>query len=123
MKLTVKKCESLKPILGKTVTISDGNGLYLEAMEDGKKFWRLRYTYNKKPRLKSLGNYENIDLETAREKRDEIRRAIARGIDPKLATKKTEKTAWELVQFWFETKEWGEEKTKDAVISRCTRRL
>src|SRR5581483_6387153 len=46
------------------------------------RLWRLRYRYAKVEKLLSLGNYPDISLKRAREKRDEARRLLADGIDP-----------------------------------------
>ena len=59
-----------------------GEGLFLEITPRGKKYWRFRYRFQKKENLLSLGVYPDIPLKRAREKRLEMRRLLADGIDP-----------------------------------------
>ncbi len=50
------------------------------------KYWRFRYyrpSDNKRDKMR-LGVYPEISLKEAREKREELRMLIAKGIDPKL---------------------------------------
>lgn len=71
--------------------LHDGEGLFLLIMPNrivkgksvpGSKLWRLKYRLNGVERLTSLGNYKNVSLELAREKRKVIRDKIAAGVDP-----------------------------------------
>ncbi len=48
----------------------------------GGKCWRLRYRFDGKAKMLSLGIYPDTPLAKAREKRDEARRLLADGIDP-----------------------------------------
>jgi hypothetical protein len=51
----------------KRYMLTDGEGLYLEIMPSGKKYWRLRYWIDKKEYKKSLGPYPTVSLKEARE--------------------------------------------------------
>jgi hypothetical protein len=53
---------------------------------------RLRYRYRKVEKLLSLGSYPEVPLKRAREKRDEARRLLADGVDPR-AQRKTNQQA------------------------------
>ena len=66
----------------KNYVLKDERGLYLEVSTSGGKWWRLRYTFNGKENRLSLGTYPDISLKEARERRDEARTLIAKGIDP-----------------------------------------
>ena len=66
----------------KNYVLKDERGLYLEVSTSGGKWWRLRYTFNGKESRLSLGTYPDISLKDARERRDEARTLIAKGIDP-----------------------------------------
>ena len=59
----------------------DDDGLYLEVMESGSKFWRYRYCQNGEDKRKSLGRYPGITLAMARRQRDELKEARDRGDD------------------------------------------
>lgn len=88
MKLNDTKCRNAKPD-SKAYKIFDGGGLYLEVMPNGSKLWRVKYRYLSTEKRLSLGAYPLITLAEAREGRDEIKKLLAKDIDP--ATAKREK--------------------------------
>nr|WP_313752064.1 Arm DNA-binding domain-containing protein [Mixta calida] len=63
--------------------LSDGGGLYLLLKSSGSAYWRLRYRFQGEDRLTSFGEYKYVPLALAREKREEYKANIARGIDPR----------------------------------------
>lgn len=67
---------------GNASKLSDGNGMHLEARPNGSGWWRLRYRFNGKEQMLSLGTYPEVPLSLARERRDEARRMVAAGVDP-----------------------------------------
>lgn len=82
MALTIRQINATKPGT-KIVTLSDGMGLELRISTNGSRGWRFRYTRpNGKRNMISLGKYPEVSLAEAREKRTDIRRLIAQGIDP-----------------------------------------
>ena len=66
----------------KPVKLSDGQGLFLFVMPAGGRWWRLRYRHGGKEKMLSLGTYPEVGLAEARERREEARKMLARGIDP-----------------------------------------
>lgn len=72
--------------------LSDGDGLHLEVRPGGGAWWRLRYRFDGKEQMLSLGTYPEVPLVLARERRDAARRMIAAGTDPSQA-RKAEKAA------------------------------
>ncbi|WP_371767196.1 tyrosine-type recombinase/integrase [Massilia sp.] len=70
----------------KTYTLGDGEGMYLEVMPNGQRFWRMAYRQpnGKKNRL-TFGKYPEVSLAEARDKRLAARKLMAQGIDPGLA--------------------------------------
>ena len=60
----------------------DGGGLYLEVSKTGGRYWRLKYRFGGKEKLLAFGTYPAVSLKTARERRDDARRILARGEDP-----------------------------------------
>lgn len=92
MALTTRQINATKPGT-KIVTLSDGKGLELRITTNGSRGWRLRYTRpNGKRNMISLGKYPEVTLAEAREKRTDLRRLIAKGIDP-VEHKQNEKRA------------------------------
>lgn len=87
--LTVKACEAAKPMV-KPYKLGDGGGMYLEIMPNGSKYWRLKYRWLGKEKRLALGVYPTIGLADARERREEARKLLAKGIDPS-AAKRQEK--------------------------------
>lgn len=79
----------------KTYTLGDGEGMYLEVMPNGTRFWRMAYRQanGKKNRL-TFGKYPEVSLAEARDKRLAARKQLAQGIDPG-RTKREEKQARE----------------------------
>lgn len=68
----------------KAYTLKDSDGLFLHVAANGTKSWHYRFTWHdKQPRI-SLGTYPEISLRDARERRDEARSQVAKGIDPRV---------------------------------------
>jgi integrase len=67
---------------GKTLKLSDGDGLRLEVRSTGAKYWRLKYRFAGAEKLLSMGVYPDVGLGEARRRRDEARQLIAKGVDP-----------------------------------------
>ena len=70
----------------------DGRGLYLQVRGETSKSWLLKYSIDKRPRAMGLGSALDFSLAEARERRDELRKLIKRGVDP-LDRKASEKQA------------------------------
>ncbi|CAH0354082.1 integrase arm-type DNA-binding domain-containing protein [Aquabacterium sp. CECT 9606] len=92
----------------KPYNLSDGGGLGLEVQPSGSKWWRLRYRFDGKEKMLSLGVYPDIGLKDARERRDKARQDIAKGIDPSSKRKAEKSTKAELATNSFEAvaREW-----------------
>jgi len=67
----------------KEYRLSDERGLLLVVRPNGAKWWRLRYQFQGKEQMISLGVYPDVSLSMARERRDAARRVIADGKNPK----------------------------------------
>ncbi|MEM8032562.1 tyrosine-type recombinase/integrase [Morganella morganii] len=81
MKLTVKQIDSSKA-REKDYKLSDGGGLYLLVKSNGSKYWRLKYRFDGKEKLFSIGVYPVVTLADARRKRDDAKKLLSDGIDP-----------------------------------------
>jgi integrase len=82
---------------GKQMAMFDGGGLYLLITPSGGKLWRLKYRFEGREKLLSLGTYPEISLADARMRRDDARSQVSHGIDPGVLRKaqrqaKTEET-------------------------------
>ncbi|WP_233980928.1 Arm DNA-binding domain-containing protein, partial [Pectobacterium versatile] len=82
MALTDIKVRSAKPE-EKEYSLTDGDGMFLLVHPNGSKYWRLRFRFGGKQHLLALGVYPEISLSEARQKRDEARKQVAAGIDPR----------------------------------------
>ncbi|MBN2053339.1 DUF4102 domain-containing protein [bacterium] len=56
--------------------------MYLEITPSDSRRWRLKYRFNGKEKLISLGVYPIVSLREARTQQDEARKLLAQGIDP-----------------------------------------
>lgn len=61
----------------------DDGGLFMIVRPTGGKVWRLKYRCGGKELQLSLGIYPDVGLKVARERRDEARKLLAAGIDPR----------------------------------------
>lgn len=66
----------------KPYKLSDGGGMYLYIMPNGKKYWRFKYRFAKKEKTLALGVYPDVFLKEARQKLAEARKQLTNNIDP-----------------------------------------
>ena len=81
----------------KDYKLAHEKGLFLLVTRAGGKLWRLAYRFEGKQKLLALGQWPEINLEEARERRDSARKLLAHGIDPSEA-RKEEKAAMEAAE-------------------------
>jgi len=81
MPLTDTAVRNAKPG-AKPAKIFDERGLFLIVTPAGGKWWRFRYSFDRKEKLLALGTYPDVSLASARQKRDEARTLLASGTDP-----------------------------------------
>ena len=107
MALTDTTIKNAKPG-NKPAKIFDERGLFLLVTPRGGKWWRLRYRFNDKEKLLSLGVYPDVGLKDARSRRDDARKLLANGIDPGEHRKITKAARVERAANSFEaiTREW-----------------
>ena len=105
--LTDTQIRNAKPA-ERPVRLYDDRGLYLEVSPKGGKWWRLKYSFDGKARLLSLGTYPDTGLKAVRDKRDQARRLVAQGVDPSAARKAEKASRSETVVNSFEAvaREW-----------------
>lgn len=107
MKLNARQVETAKP-KDKTYKMADGGGLYLEVSVKGSKYWRMKYRRpsDKKEDRLAFGVWPTVTLAQARAKRDEAKKLLVQGIDPKVVQKEAQ--AENSGAYTFETiaREW-----------------
>lgn len=62
----------------------DGGGLYLLIHPNGSRYWKMKYRYVGNEGKLSFGVYPAVKLKEARERRDDAKRLMRDGIDPKV---------------------------------------
>lgn len=87
MPLTDIKIKSLKP-KEKPYKVFDGGGLYIYVSCAGSKTFRIKYTFNKKENIYTVGEYPQVSLRDARFRLLEIKELISQGIDPAVEKRK-----------------------------------
>jgi integrase len=116
--LTDTKIKSAKP-KDKKYKLADGGGLYVEVAKSGSKLWRLKYQFNGKEKLLSLGAYPSITLKRARELREENKTLIAEGINPsELKKEKKEQAKAKEIQKEQDKKFTFENLANDLLLER-----
>lgn len=106
MALTDTKVRSAKP-QEKEYTLVDGDGMFLLIHPNGSKYWRFRFRFGGKQHLMAFGVYPETSLADARQKREEARRLVAAGIDPREHKRVVkQELAKEAVTFESVAREW-----------------
>lgn len=107
MALTDTAIRNAKPT-DKPFSVADGKGLTMLVQPNGAKWWRLRYRFDGKAKMLSLGVYPEVGLKEARDRRDEARRLLANGVDPGENRKATKAARQERAANSFEAvaREW-----------------
>ena len=128
MVLTVTGIDKAKPA-EKQYRMPDEKGLVLLVRPNGSKLWQLRYRHDGKEKTASLGQYPDVSLRIAREKRDAAREQVAAGNDP-VAVKRaaviakavaTENNFEAVAREWWA--HWKHARTSDHHVDQTLRRL
>jgi hypothetical protein len=90
---TIKNARSKE----KPYKLTDEKGLHLYITPAGSRLWRCKYRVEGKEQLASFGAYPDVSPRLAREKRDELRRKIAEGKDPRAVELTFERLAREYI--------------------------
>ena len=86
MALTDKEIQALKP-KEKKYKAFDGDGLYLLVHPKYGKYWYLQYHIAGRQHEVAFGTYPTVSLKLAREKREEARQQLAKGLNPRIVKK------------------------------------
>ncbi len=115
--LTDAQVRKIKPLEKKT-KYSDEKGMYLEVTPSGGMHWRMKFRFNGKENIFSIGTYPETTLAQARHARDEARLRLKDGINPNEAKKQKKQQADENTLFKALAMEWME--NRKAVIKETT---
>ena len=111
----------------KPYKLFDGDGLFLLIHPNGSKYWRLKYRWQGKEKLLSIGVYPVISLSEAREKRLEAKKLLANNHNPSEIKKEQKRLSMLNSENSFEViaREWHDVKsstwsagTKDYILRR-----
>lgn len=124
MPLTDTAIRNAKPG-AKPVKMFDERGLFLIVTSAGGKWWRLRYKFDNKEKLLSLGIYPDVGLKEARERREAARKLLADDIDPGQHRKAKKAAKEERASNSFEVicREWLEHKRSTVALAQYTKAL
>lgn len=114
---------------GKTFTLADYDGLFLNVSPQGSKTWHFRYYWEGQQKRMSFGIYPAIGLQEARCLRDDARALLAKGINPRvhrkqkrqavrLASENDFKTVYLL---WFEHRKLELKAGRQSTLSQIER--
>lgn len=115
--LTDAKIRKIKPEPKKR-RYSDEKGMYLEVTPSGGMYWRMKYRFNNKENVYSIGIYPDVSLAQARTKRDDARKLLADGINPNQSKKEQKLFIDESTLFKTLALEWMQTRTE--VIKEAT---
>ncbi|MEG1121477.1 MAG: integrase arm-type DNA-binding domain-containing protein [Citrobacter sp.] len=106
MALTDTKVRSAKTE-AKEYSLVDGDGMFLLIHPNGSKYWRFRFRFGGKQHLMAFGVYPETSLADARQKREEARRLVAAGVDPREHRRTVkEEQAKEVITFESVARDW-----------------
>jgi integrase len=86
MKLTDSIIKAAKPKAA-PYPLADGGGLVLLVQPTGAKWWRVRYRFQDKGQMLSIGVYPAVSLKEARLEQGRIKALLAKGINPSFERK------------------------------------
>lgn len=92
----------------KPYKLTDERGLHLLVQPNGSKLWQLRYRHLGKEKTASLGQYPDVSLKDARDRREAARKTLAAGTDPVEAKRAERATKLAATENTFEAvaREW-----------------
>lgn len=91
----------------KEIRLSDGEGLHVVLLPNGKRYWRWDYIFCGRRKQLSFGRYPIVTLKDAREKKLDAQKILASGTDPSTARKHAKITT-AVETFEAVAKEWIE---------------
>ena len=123
MPLTANEVKHLKAE-PKTKRYYDKEGLYLEVTPKGRKYWRVKYRFQRKEKRLSCGVYPEVTLKEARQRCQSCKKLLGKGVDPAKESRVRRETAGQVADdtFQFVALEWHE-KNKHTWTAKHTERI
>jgi integrase len=92
----------------KPYKVTDEKGLFMLVHPKGFKYWRFKYRFEGKEKLLAFGVYPDVSLANARDRRDEARKLLAKGVDPSVVKQASKRVAQVATRNSFEVvaREW-----------------
>ncbi len=92
----------------KSYRLVDGEGMYLQVMPNGGRYWRLKYRFAGKEKVLAFGLYPQTSLSEARDKRAVAKKILASGNDPSVAKRRFRERQLQATENSFEhvAREW-----------------
>ena len=114
MALTYLKIQNAK-LMSRAYKLADSKALYLLVRPNGSKLWRMNYRRLDRQRTLHLGQWPDVSLSAAREKRDAARKQLAQGLDPQVERKLAELKAELSAKCTFKAvaEEWVQKVTRE----------
>ena len=103
--LTDVQVRKIKPT-EKKARYADEKGMYLEVTPAGGMYWRMKFRFNGKENIFSIGTYPETSLAKARRMRDEARLGLKDGINPNEVKKDKKQRIDENILFKSLAMEW-----------------
>ena len=92
MPLTVIQVRNAKPG-DKGYKLADEKGLHLYVSPTGAKSWRMKYRFGGKEKLLTFGQFPEVSMSEARDRRDEARATLRRDKDPAIEAERDRRAA------------------------------
>lgn len=122
MALSDSKIRQLKPA-EKHCKVSDEKGMFLLVKTTGAKLWQMKYRFEGKENIFSIGSYPEVSLKEARERRDSARTQLANGTNPNTA-KRSAKASQSLTNsFAVIAREWYDKQLPAWAPATAKKRL
>ncbi|KQM65818.1 integrase [Sphingomonas sp. Leaf17] len=102
MPLTVVEIRNARPG-EKPQKLADGKGLYLFVTTKGAKSWRMKYRHADKEKVLTFGQYPEVSLAEARDRRDAARAVLRSGKDPAVEADRERRAAIAAIGATFRT--------------------
>ncbi|NIJ07266.1 integrase [Sphingomonas vulcanisoli] len=102
--------------------VYDTGRLHLHVAPSGRRTWRLAFTFGGREQLLTLGTFPELSLADARDRRDEARRQLRGGEDPRIARKHEDlpsNTFEAIARRWHQAKQasWSPAHAGDVIAS------
>ena len=107
----------------KDYKLSDGRGLFILIAKTGRKYWKMKYSFNGKQKDLAIGEYPQVTLTQARGERDAAKDDLKRGIDPGLIRASAKTSVIAENSFEGIARAWHKRRSRELSKSHAIRQL